>query len=134
LHEYISENNLGHRIKKKRLQLTMSTTELSKRLEISEALLYTYESNIVYPLGKTLRALSKILKVPIKYLDDSDYCKFIRSDYGAIIKKWRVAHSLNLRQASKVVGISSSAIGSWESGVYIPDKNSFEKLRQFLNL
>lgn len=112
----------------------MSTAELSKGLDISEALLYTYESDIVYPPGKALRAMSKILKVPISYLDDSDYCKFILSDYGAIIKRWRAAHNLNLRQASKVVGISSSAIGSWENGVYIPDKSSFEKLRSFLNL
>ncbi len=112
----------------------MSTIEFSKRLDISEALLYAYESDIVYPPGKILRAMSKILKVPIRYLDDSDYCKFILSDYGSIIKKWRTTHNLNLRQASIVVGISSSAIGSWENGVYIPDKNSFKKLKPFLNL
>ncbi|QZY56853.1 helix-turn-helix domain-containing protein [Crassaminicella profunda] len=68
------------------------------------------------------------------YLCDDQYLQFILSDYPSTIKQWRENHHLSLRQAAKILSVSSSAVNSWEKGIYTIDRKSYEKIKKHIEV
>jgi len=56
-----------------------------------------------------------------------DYSKFITSDYGPIIKEWRVRNNFTCEQAAYYIGITIKAFYNIESMTIIIRRKTFEQ-------
>jgi len=73
----------GEKLKKARLALDLSQTELSQKTGISERSLYTYEQTGIMPRSNNLRKLADALNVSVSYLldeNETDPTKNIEED------------------------------------------------------
>ncbi|MBF8983995.1 helix-turn-helix transcriptional regulator [Lutibacter sp. B2] len=123
---------LGEKIQKQRLMLGFTQEEFAKKIGLTRSAINNYELGITQPSREALLKLIKIIDKD--YLCDDEYLKFILSDYPSIIKKWRKNHHLSLRQAGKILGISASAINSWEKQIYTIDRKSYDKVKKHIDI
>ena len=127
LYSLLEENTLGKRLKKARLKLGLSENQISIKCNLSRGAIAGYENDSIHPSKRALIKLTTFIDK--NYLCFDEYSKFLLSDYSKIIKEWRINNTLSLSAASKVLGVSSSAIGSWEKGVYSVDKENYKKIK-----
>jgi transcriptional regulator with XRE-family HTH domain len=62
----------AEKVKKARLALNLSQTELSEKAGISERSIYTYEQTGTYPRKAVLKRLAEALNVTVAYLMDEN--------------------------------------------------------------
>lgn len=107
---------LGEKLKKARLALDMSQTELAKKTGISERSLYTYEQMGAIPRTSNIKKLADALNVTVTYLMDEDetdtekdanldiFLANVKNEYG----------SRGAREASEVLERASALFAGGE--------------------
>ncbi|MBF8984002.1 transcriptional regulator [Lutibacter sp. B2] len=123
---------IGGNFQKERLLLGLSLEAFAKKIGLTRNAINNYELRITQPSREALLKLIKIIDKD--YLCDDAYLEFILSDYPNIIKKWRGNHHLSLRQAAKILEVSSSAINSLERQVYTIDRKNYDKLKKHIEV
>lgn len=130
LYSILEENTLGKRLKKARLKLGLSEKQLSIKCNLSRGAICGYENESIYPSKQALLKLTKYIDKD--YLCVDEYSKFLFSNYPKKLKEWRISNNLTLRTASKILAVSSSAIGSWEKGICSMDKENYQKIKAII--
>lgn len=59
------EENFGKNLCEIRIRKGFTVLELSKKTNLSRTILYKYQNNQMFPNGKNLKNLAKVLDVPI---------------------------------------------------------------------
>ncbi|WP_163249315.1 helix-turn-helix domain-containing protein [Clostridium niameyense] len=126
------ENTLGKRLKKSRLTLGLSQSELGNLCNLSRSAINGYELDIIFPSKKALLKLGNI--IDLNYLCSNEYEKFILSDYIKLLKQWRYENKLSMRGAAKKLGVPSSSYISWEKGIYTINKENYYKIKSKIQL
>jgi transcriptional regulator with XRE-family HTH domain len=131
-YKHFKEETIGDKIKKLRLSRYLSQREFTNLVGITEDALNNYESHLVLPPATIIKSIAATLNVPIQYFIMDEYYQFVLFDYEVKIKKWREKNCLSIREASKLTGISASAINSWENSKYTISRKNFDKIKIYL--
>lgn len=123
-----SGDGSGDRIRRARVQKSLTITELAEMVDMSPAAIIYIESGKT-PSLSTLRKLSKVLETPIAYLGCFE--KMPDNTFGQKIKKARYYHGLMVKEMAKKLGVNSKSIIAWEKNKYRPstaNKKAIDKL------
>lgn len=121
--------HIGKQIKKKRLELNMTQSELAKALNVSRSTVSNWEIERNYPDIQLVVSLSKILNIPLETLlqEDSDVVKKIVNDTK---EKSRVKRKLKISYIIIILMVISGLIYAYQSGKYQEISNA----NQIVNL
>ena len=108
----------------------LSQTDLAKLSGIVRSSINDYENSIAYPSPDALIKISKDLGKDANYFYD-DYYRFISSDFGETILKWREKNNLTIYKMWKLTGFDTRTIKRWESGE-IMERAQYQKLIKLL--
>lgn len=129
--------NYGEYIRKRRLELNLSQSDLANVLSCSYQAISKYENNNVKVDISLISKLAKVLKVDLdsfltlKYEKNNNYCDYLEFDYQKFLNKLnylREKRCITQKELSKQVNISSSRISKIEKG------NANLKVEEFLAL
>lgn len=118
------DDSMGIRIMKLRKAKNLTAKELGEQIGLTGAGITSYENDNAYPSRDALLKLVSILGEDI--LCDN-YSKFITTEYGQIIKQWRIKNNLSCEQAAKYIGISIRTFYSIEEMSSILTRRTFEQ-------
>lgn len=128
--------NYGEYIKKRRVELNLSQSDLANVLSCSYQAISKYENNSVKVDISLISKLAKVLKVDLdsflakKYEKNNNYCDYLEFDYTKFLNKLnylREKKSITQKELAKQVNISSSRISKLEKG------NANLKVEEFLS-
>lgn len=117
--------NYGEYIKKRRVELNLSQSDLANVLSCSYQAISKYENNSVKVDISLISKLAKVLKVDLdsfllkKYEKNNDYCDYFEFDYTKFLNKLnylREKRCITQKELAKQVNISSSRISKLEKG------------------
>ena len=105
--------NFGEKLRKTRLSLNISQSELSSMTGISERSLYSYEQSGIIPRGNNVKKLADALNVSVSFLlndtdsidntsDNEAFISAAKSEYG--YKGAREAREILLRTSALFAG------------------------------
>lgn len=120
------DDSMGIRILKLRKLKNLTAEELGEQIGLTGVGIISYENSNAYPSRYVLLKLVNI------FGDDvlcDDYSKFITSDYGPIIKEWRLKNNYTCKQASNYIGITERALHTLESMTNIISRKNFEQYK-----
>lgn len=120
------DDSMGIRILKLRKLKNLTAKELGEQIGLTGVGIISYENGNAYPSRNVLLMLVNILGKDI--LCD-DYSKFITSDYGPIIKEWRLSNNYTCEQAANYIGITKRTLHTLESMTNIISRKNFEQYK-----
>lgn len=94
---------MGIRIKKLRKSKNLTTEELGEKIGLTRTGIINYENGDAYP---SRNALLKLVSIFGEDVLCDDYSKFITTEYGQIIRQWRIKNNLSCEQAARYFDIS----------------------------
>lgn len=118
------DDSMGIRINKLRNLKNLTAKELGEQIGLTGAGIINYENENAYPSRDVLLKLINALGNEV--LCD-DYSKFIATDYGPMIKKWRKTNNLTCDEAAIYIGITTKALFHLESMTNIISRKRFEQ-------
>ncbi|WP_431768841.1 helix-turn-helix domain-containing protein [Senegalia massiliensis] len=123
----LSENTLGKRIRKVRLQKNMTQKDLASKCKLSSDTICNIESErIKNPSIKTINKISTMLCTTNKYLLNLNNCNYNK------IKKFRLEKGYTQRELASLLGIHQSTLTDYESGKIKTNKNILNNLCNIL--
>ena len=115
---------IGEHLIKRRMDLNWSKRDVSRYLGIGFNTLYTWESGRHTPYITYLGRIREFLGYSVWHFDTTTLS-------GRILE-YRHRHGLTAEQFGKLVGVSISAVRSWELGEFNPNKEVSIELNEVL--
>jgi transcriptional regulator with XRE-family HTH domain len=115
---------LGERIRKRRMDLGLKQKELAQELQVDEMSIVNWEKN------RTTPATCFIPRI-IQFLGYSPFSA--ASSLHQKLRVARVERGLSQKQLAELLGVDSTSIRDWESGVVKPFRRSLQKIQLFLD-
>ncbi|WP_330685003.1 helix-turn-helix domain-containing protein [Anaerosolibacter sp.] len=110
----LPEETLGQRVLKCRKNMKLNMKELAKLCNISPFTVKNIESGLTYPNISTVKKLSEVFDVSIKYLLQID--NWPEDTPSQIIKKFRLLKGLSQHELAKLCNLHQSTIKDYEDG------------------
>ncbi|MCM1992796.1 helix-turn-helix domain-containing protein [Oceanirhabdus seepicola] len=89
LYSHLQEDTLGKRIKKGRMVLGLSQSDLCELINIGRRTIDEYENDKVIPSRDVMFKLCIFLGKDL-IIGDDEYLKFIINDYSKMLFEWRI--------------------------------------------
>ncbi|MFL0197340.1 helix-turn-helix transcriptional regulator [Clostridium sp. WILCCON 0269] len=105
VYPYLESDTFGTRLRKIRKNNNLTTSELSKIINISTSGIISYENSNVNPSPNIIIKLYKLFGNNIIC---NGYMKFIAYDCSILLELWRTNKNISKKEASKILGISEN--------------------------
>lgn len=110
------EDTFGDRLRKSRIELELSISEVAKLCNVTDSVVSGYECNRYYPTKEVLVLLSS--KFDIEYLCTEGYTKLVYNfdNFLDTLKLWINKNNYTSEVASNKLGVSRSLLRYWFNG------------------
>lgn len=110
------EDAFGDRLRKSRIELGLSISEVAKLCNVTNSVVIGYECNRYYPTKEVLNLLSS--KFNIEYLCIEGYTKLVYNfdEFLKKLKVWIKENNYTRAEAADKIGISRTLLRAWFNG------------------
>jgi transcriptional regulator with XRE-family HTH domain len=122
--EDVDPSSLTHQIRRKRLSLGLKQEELAEKLEVCEATVHNWETNLRNPTLKYLPAIYEFLGTSPRPQSGS---------IGEQLRQYRRMHGILQEEMAKRLGIDPSTLARWERGERQPAGRLAERVSELLS-
>lgn len=127
----MSDNTFGERLRKSRLELELSISDVANLCGVTKSIISGYELGRYYPSKEILTLLSS--KFNIDYLCMEGYTKIVYyfNEFLDKVNTWIKSNEYTREEAAKRLGISKSLFRFWFNGGII-SISTYKKIEQQL--
>lgn len=131
-YNYNAKGVAGNRIRKCRLEKSLTIKELSIQSGAEKNTLSCIELGKHIPTIKTLKKLEKVLNKPFWWLGGYDTLE--ENTLGKRIYKCRLMHGYTQKEFANILSVQKSTLTDWEKDKNNPNSSNFEKLKTCLDI
>ena len=129
----------GRKIKSIRIACGCGLNQFGRILGCTGEAVARWEKNICVPELKYYKQIEQAANdngLSIKSLNETpvlikdEYKEFCESEFGEVVKAIRRNYHMKQIDFGRMIGVSLSTIGNWETRSVIPDREHFAKLKE----
>lgn len=131
IEEKLSDDTFGERLKKSRLELELSISDVANLCNVTKSVISGYECNRYNPTKEVLNLLSS--KFDMNYLCIEGYTKLVYNfdEFLDKLHLWICENNFTKKDAANKLGVSSSLFRYWYNGGVI-SMSTYNKVKNIL--